>query len=210
MLISEEDWKIDIETPRLIIRPFNPDDWRDLYEYLSQPETVRFEPYGVYTVDEAKEEARRRAECMAFRAVCLKQGGSGAIGDTNSTGKPKLIGNIYFEKHGYGNWGLGYVFNSGYLRKGYATEAARAVIDYAVREFGGYAASGPFSGLGVHRVTASCDPQNTASWRLLERLGFRREGHLRSNVHFHTDKSGAPIWKDTYLYAMLAEDWPVK
>lgn len=54
---------------------------------------------------------------------------------------------------------------------------------------------------------AECDPRNTASWRLLERLGFRREGHLRANASFATAPDGAPEWQDTYLYALLAGEW---
>ena len=57
---------------------------------------------------------------------------------------------------------------------------------------------------GVHRVFAECDPQNPASWRLLEALGFKREGHLRQNVYFWEDGDGRPVWKDTYVYGLLA------
>ena len=56
---------------------------------------------------------------------------------------------------------------------------------------------------GVHRIYAECDPENENSWRLLERLGFSREAHLRQNVYFWKDTDGNPIWKDTYVYARL-------
>ena len=64
-----------ILTARLLIRRFSPDDWRDLYEYLSQEETVKFEPYGAYTEAESVAEASRRAGDADFWAVCLKDGG---------------------------------------------------------------------------------------------------------------------------------------
>ena len=51
------------------------------------------------------------------------------------------------------------------------------------------------------------NPLNTASWRLLERLGMRREGYLMQNIVFHRDEEGQPLWQDTYAYAMLAEEW---
>lgn len=76
---------------------------------------------------------------------------------------------------------------------GYACEALRAVVEQAFRE-------------GAHRVYAVCDPRNAASWRLLEKAGLKREVHLRQNVFFHRDEKGAPIWKDTYIYAILAQD----
>ena len=56
---------------------------------------------------------------------------------------------------------------------------------------------------GAHRIYAECDPQNQASWRLLERLGMVREAQLRRNVFFWTDKQSLPHWKDTYVYALL-------
>ena len=59
---------------------------------------------------------------------------------------------------------------------------------------------------GVHRIYAECDPRNIPSWHLLEHLGFRREAHFRQNLYFHKDRYGMPIWKDTYVYAMLEND----
>ena len=59
---------------------------------------------------------------------------------------------------------------------------------------------------GVHRICAECDPKNERSWRLLEKAGFRREAHFRKNIYFHTDSGGKPIWKDTFVYALLNEE----
>ena len=56
-------------------------------------------------------------------------------------------------------------------------------------------------------VTAMCNPLNTASWKLMERLGMRREGHLIQNIWFKRDERGEPIWSDTYEYAILADEW---
>jgi RimJ/RimL family protein N-acetyltransferase len=50
---------------------------------------------------------------------------------------------------------------------------------------------------------ADTDPRNIASWTLLERLGMRREGHLRRSLWFKGQ------WVDEYLYGMLAEEWLV-
>ncbi len=41
------------------------------------------------------------------------------------------------------------------------------------------------------------------SWRLLEKAGFRREAHFRENVFFFRDAEGNPVWKDTFVYALL-------
>ena len=74
-----------LETDRLIIRRFKADDWEDLYEYLSDPDVVRFEPYEVFNKEQAKEEAASRSKIESFFAVCLKASG-------------KLIGNIYIQQ----------------------------------------------------------------------------------------------------------------
>ncbi len=59
---------------------------------------------------------------------------------------------------------------------------------------------------GAHRVYAECDPRNVPSWKLLESVGMKREARLRQNVWFHRDENGAPIWKDTFVYALLNGD----
>ncbi|MBQ9534623.1 MAG: GNAT family N-acetyltransferase [Clostridia bacterium] len=59
---------------------------------------------------------------------------------------------------------------------------------------------------GTHRIYAECDPRNEPSWRLLERVGLRREAHFRRNIYFHRGENGAPRWKDTFVYALTAEE----
>ena len=171
-----------METERLILRRFYVDDWNDLHEYLSQEETVKFEPYDIFTEEASKHEALKRSEDAAFWAVCLKSSG-------------KLIGNIYLAEQAFETWELGYVFNAVFLGQGYATEAARAMIDYAFEE------------KDARRIVALCNPLNERSWKLLERVGMRREGLLRQNVYFKTNEQGVPLWQDTYEYAILCTEW---
>ena len=74
---------------------------------------------------------------------------------------------------------------------GYATEALRELLRYC------------FQDLGVHRVTANCFLGNDTSWRLMKRVGMRRELHaVRGALH----RSGR--WLDTVAYAILQEEWP--
>lgn len=174
----------ELMTQRLLLRRFRRDDWRDLFDYLSQESVVRFEPYEVFTEEQCKKEALQRSQNDAFLAVCFK--------DTN-----KVIGNIYFAAQEFDTWELGYVFHNTYQGMGYATESAKAVLNEA------------FEALGARRVVAMCNPENAPSWRLLERLGMRREGHLKQNIFFKKDAAGNPIWQDTYEYAILADEWSV-
>ena len=88
---------------------------------------------------------------------------------------------------------LGYLLRRDCWGRGYALEACRALVEEAFSR-------------GAHRIYAECDPQNAASWLLLERLGFRREAHFRKNVYFWKDTAGCPCWKDTYVYGLLRED----
>lgn len=171
-----------MELDRLIIRRFKETDWEDLYEYLSDEEVVRFEPYEIFSKEAAKEEAVRRVNDCDFYAVCLKEDG-------------KLIGNLYLGKCDFNTFELGYVFNKKYHKKGYAYESGRALIDDAFRN------------QGARRVIAMCSTNNISSWKLLERLKMRREGLLLQNVSFKKDSSGEPIWFDTYEYAILKSEW---
>lgn len=167
-----------METKRLMIRPFTPTDAEDMYAYLSREAVVRYEPYPPFTREQAAEEAARRAADPSFHAVVLKDTG-------------RLIGNVWFAPGEWETWELGYVFHDAYWGRGYAAEACHAVLEDA------------FASGNVRRVIAMCNPENAASWRLLERLGFTREGYLRQNVFFCRDEKGAPIWQDTYEYGLL-------
>jgi ribosomal-protein-alanine N-acetyltransferase len=82
---------------------------------------------------------------------------------------------------------MGYLISPAAQGQGYATEAARALLDFGL-------AAG-----GLHRITATCDPENTGSVRVLEKIGMSREGHL----HDHFLIRGT--WRDRLLYARLAQ-----
>jgi hypothetical protein len=58
--------------------------------------------------------------------------------------------------------------------------------------------------LQLHRIWATCLPENPASGRVLEKVGMRKEGFLKSNLKIHGE------WKDCFLYAMLREEWESK
>jgi ribosomal-protein-alanine N-acetyltransferase len=170
-----------LETNRIILRYFDGNDSEDLFEYLSDEEVVRYEPYYVYTKEAAQQEAKGRADNPSFIAVCLKDTG-------------KLIGNLYLEKiepQRIETYEIGYVFNRKYQGMGYATEATACLVDYI------------FSSLNAHRIIAHCNIKNSASWKLLERLGFRREAERIDNMFFDVDSNGKPLWFSSYQYAML-------
>ena len=83
---------------------------------------------------------------------------------------------------------LGYWIGAKYAQQGYMTAAVRAVIPFV------------FDSLELHRLEAACLPNNTASIKLLERTGFRREGLARRYLRING------VWQDHLLYALLDSD----
>jgi len=84
---------------------------------------------------------------------------------------------------------FGYALNRHYWNRGYATEAAKAILNAA------------FGKLNMHRVWATCDMRNYASYRVMEKLGMRREACFAKDVFQRGE------WRNSYLYAVLAEEW---
>jgi len=85
---------------------------------------------------------------------------------------------------------IGFVADVNYEGRGYISEAVNGVLDML------------FNNLGAHRVKSDCSENNVRSWRLLERCGFRREGHLRQNRKY-PDGS----FRGDYLYGLLREEY---
>lgn len=161
---------VEVRTPRLLVRRFAASDGPGLHGYLSRPEAVRFEPYPLQSLADCERIAAERAASPDFWAVCL-----------DATGE--LVGNLYLHRReplAWRTYELGYVFHPEHWGRGYATEAAAAMVTRCFEDEGG------------HRIEARCDPLNKASWRLLERLGFRREGHLLRNASFIDDAEAGP------------------
>lgn len=171
----------EIRTERLLLRPFRESDYDDLFEFLYQLRDDEFEGYPGITYENGREQLRQRLGSEEYYAI-----------EPAETGK--VIGNIYCGERPFEARELGCIVNGDYRRRGCAAEALAAVVGAVFRA-------------GAHRVYAECDPRNERSWRLLEKLGLRREAHLRQNIWFRKDASGAPVWKDTYIYAMPADDY---
>lgn len=173
-----------ITTPRLLIRPFQDEDYTALFDYLANPDVYRFEPGEPITLEQAKQLTHERAQSTEFLAVILR---SSQI----------MVGHLYFkqiEPPQFATWELGYIFNPKFHNQGYATEASKALLHYGFNE------------LGIHRVFARCNPENIASWKVLEKLNMRREGYFRQKAFFRRDAQGSPLWFDALEYAILAEE----
>ena len=171
---------VTIETKRLIIRNYILTDRDDLGEYMLQRVAAEFESYPDFTKDKIDSEIAFRCGSDEFLAIELKE-------------IHKVIGNIYLGNRDFNAKELGYVLNEKYQRKGYGSEAALAAVRYAFSQ-------------GVHRIYAEAAPANICSWKLMEKIGMKREAHFRKNVSCHTGADGKPVYWDTYVYAILDED----
>jgi [ribosomal protein S5]-alanine N-acetyltransferase len=175
-----------INTDRLIIRNFKSDDWEALHEMIVQYEASEFAPYDQQwptAPEEIKGVTNWFASGDSFMAVCLKDTGR-FIG---------FVGLNAEQKEDSLEFNLGYVFNFDYHRKGYASEACRAVL-----------ARG-FDELKADRVITGTAAVNVASCRLLERLGFKKTSESRGT--FRNDADGKPIEFLGYTYAFSREEW---
>jgi [ribosomal protein S5]-alanine N-acetyltransferase len=174
-----------LKTERLLLREFRLEDEAAIYEYASDPEVVRFAGWGPSDISIVRANLQRRLEDQRNwprnsieAAVELR---------TNSC----LIGimRLTVLDHANRTADFGYTFNRRYWNNGYGTEGARALLHFA------------FSYLGMHRVWATCDVRNLASVRVMEKLGMRREGCFKRDVMQKGE------WRDSYLYAILEEEW---
>jgi ribosomal-protein-alanine N-acetyltransferase len=190
---------IRLETERLIIRNFRASDWEALHEMIVQYEASELAAYD-QPWPTMPEEIQKVAEWFAsgdsFLAVCLNDEphrDSGA--HRHDTGR--FIGFVALNEEGQTDGGrvfnLGYVFNFSYHGQGYATEACRAVLDHA------------FEQLGAAKVVTGTAAVNTASCRLLERLGFKKTGE--STGCFRNAPDGKLIEFLGYSYALSREEW---
>lgn len=174
-----------LETNRLLLRDFTEDDWPALHAVESLPEVARYQDFDPRTEDESR----------AYVIAASKDGEE----DPRQTydlavilrGEGRLIGRcgLGISNADIGEAVLWYTLHPEHWGHGYTTEAARAIVDFGFRE------------LGLHRIWADCDPANIGSWRVLEKLGMRCEGHLRENARIKGE------WVDSLIYAILDREW---
>ena len=167
-----------IETERLVIRNFISDDANDLYDILGDAETMKnCEP--AYDFEKTKD---------FLHSFCIGRNGAVAVLHKQSQ---KVIGYILFNEIDPSVYEMGWFFNRGYWRQGYAYEACKAVIDHAFRE------------LNTHKVFAET-VDGVKSVGLMQKLGMKLEGAQRNQTK---DNDGNPA--NLYLYGLLAEDWRI-
>lgn len=173
-----EEYKLFIKTERLLIREFEIQDWQAVYEYTSNPTVMKYIPEGVFNEEEAKKfvSENNGEKAKHFPIILLSEN--------------TVIGHIVFHQcFGDHTYEIGWVLNPNYFNNGFASEAAKAVLDYGFKE------------KKLHRIIATCQPENTPSYRVMEKIGMRREGYFKKCI------PNGDEWWDEYYYAVLEEEW---
>jgi RimJ/RimL family protein N-acetyltransferase len=175
-------------TERLVLRAYRPADGARLLEIRNRPEVWNWM-------------LKTRVDRVAFQAAWLRSvddphDQSVVVeldGTVIGTGSLDVLDGMGQDQAGptQRSEGLiGYIVDPRYAGRGFATEIAGELLSVA------------FEQLGLRRVTAACFADNSASWRVMEKLGMRREQHGVEDS-WHAELG----WLDGYTYAVLAEEW---
>ena len=171
-------------TTRLKLREFRQSDWKAVQGYASDPEVVRYMDWGPNTEKDSQDFIKKSIVCKRERprrnfalAVVLRRDGT-------------LIGGcgIYLTDSANQEGYIGYVFNRNFWGRGYATETARALVEFGFHE------------LNLHRIISWCDAENLASARVMGKIGMTQEAYFRQNKWIKGK------WRNTLLFAILEDD----
>jgi RimJ/RimL family protein N-acetyltransferase len=175
----------NISTERLSLRQFKKSDLEALLAYRNDKEVNRYQGWGQsYSSEQASEfiteMSTREAGQIGWTQIAIELQATGKmIGDV-------ALNTLEFEPR---TAMIGYTLAREHWGQGYAIEAVTGVLKYC------------FEDLKMHRIRANCDTRNESSWRLLEKIGFRRE------AHFIESYLEGEIWCDEFEYALLEREW---
>lgn len=174
---------LHLVTPRLTLREFVLDDWQAVLDYQRDPCYLRFYHGEDRTEADAREfvagfvASQRQTPRWRYQLAITLRG--------------HLIGNCGIRVHDFRQREahIGYELDHRFWGHGYGTEAAREIVRFG------------FETLNMHRIWAECVAENTASARVLERVGMQREGCLREKEFIKGR------WHDRLIYAVLESEW---
>jgi RimJ/RimL family protein N-acetyltransferase len=173
-------------TERLLLRRFRPEDAGTLAAYRSDPEVARYQGWEVpFTLEQARRFVAGLATCHPDTPGAWFQ----FAVELDATGEH--VGDLaaYSDDEDPSLARIGFTIAPAHQRRGYATEAVTALLDYLLVE------------RGKRRVVADCDARNRASVAVLARAGMRREAHHLQSAWWKGE------WTDEYVYAVLRSEW---
>ncbi|MGD6802799.1 MULTISPECIES: GNAT family N-acetyltransferase [Rossellomorea] len=175
---------LKIDGDRIYLKELEQSDWRGVHSYASHELSSRYQAWGPNTEEDSLNFVReavadcRRIPRTRFLFVIIHKGDDKVIGAVDLT-----IKDIHNRAGA-----MGYIIHPDSWGNGYATEASKQLIHYGFRE------------LKLHRIYATCNPENIASIKVLEKNGMTREGRMRDHLKI---KEG---WRDSLLYSILEDD----
>jgi [ribosomal protein S5]-alanine N-acetyltransferase len=173
-----------LKSARLLLRPFADADAQAIYALQSNARVMRYWNTPPWT---------DRARAQAFLATCrqMEEEASGAQFAIETLQTGAFVGwcAMFQWNPVYRSLGIGYCLDEPAWGQGHATEAVRAMLRWA------------YDALDLNRVEAELDTRNAASARVLEKLGFAREGLRREDCVVNGEVS------DSWIYGLLRRDW---
>ncbi|MEV0757222.1 GNAT family N-acetyltransferase [Streptosporangium sp. NPDC050280] len=177
---------LPIRTDRLTLRAYTPADLDALHAIHRLPQVARY----LYWEPRDLEQTRQALEKKISETALLEEGQSLTLAvELTATGE--LLGDALLIWHSRSQRAgeIGYVLHPDHHGKGYATEAARVMLELG------------FEHLNLHRIVGRLDARNEASARVLEKLGMRREAHFLDN------EIVKGVWTSEIVYAILHREW---
>jgi len=178
---------LPVTMPRVFLRRPRPLDWKDLLEFLGDPELYAY----MNVTPQTEERLVTWLDENQWVKLTTPQATFGFV--IEQVSDKKVIGIIYFsfirvtESRQQGSFTI-YV-SPKFQRQGFGTEALEGLLDFC------------FNGISLHRISTACNTENHASTGLLKKVGMRREGE------FLQDEMLNGAWANTAYYAMLAEEY---
>jgi len=173
-----------ISTPRVVLRWISEDDIDSLYEIFSNRHVMRYWSSEPLADREAAADLQREIADGNENETMFKWGL--ALRDSNTVIGTTTLFNLNLDN---GRAELGYAMSHAHWGKGYMNEALKALVSHA------------FEAMDLRRLEADVDPRNAASIRVLEKLGFQREGFLRERWHVNGEI------QDAFFYGLLKREW---
>jgi RimJ/RimL family protein N-acetyltransferase len=173
-------------TERLELRVFVADDLEAFMAMHSDPDTVRYVPYPPMSREQAADRLEQIARMTAIDDEAQNLRLALVLPNTG-----ELIGDVsmWCPPHDRQQAEIGFVLNPRFHGHGYATEAVAELLRIGFEE------------AGLHRIVGNCDARNTASARVMERVGMRQEAHQIQNLYAKGE------WTDELDFAILADEW---
>lgn len=175
-----------ILTPRLALRPFTRGDLDSVFAYRGRADVARF----LFDPPLSRDECALAIQQRIAQVVLEREGDRLILAvDERETGA--LVGEVslIWRSADARQGEVGWIFHPEQQGRGFATEAATAMLELG------------FGRVDLHRIFARCGVGNAASWRLMERLGMRREAHFREHAIFKGR------WDEEFHYALLQREW---